>query len=94
MAWAAEHQGIPSDTEGAHFKREWFKHWFHTSAAGEVFQFLDPGGKFHQARSCPIIVTVDPPASEKKAADRTGIGLFAAAPDSASSGHHPGAVGD
>jgi predicted phage terminase large subunit-like protein len=81
MAWAAEYQGIPSEAEGAHFKREWFKRRFHTSAAGDVYHLLDSGGRFYLARDCAIIVTVDPAASEKKTADRTGIGVFAATPD-------------
>jgi predicted phage terminase large subunit-like protein len=83
VAWAAEYQGIPSEAEGAHFKRAWFTHRFHTSAAGDVYYLWPngkPNGRFHLARDCAIIVTVDPAASEKKTADRTGIGVFAVTP--------------
>jgi hypothetical protein len=52
-----------------------------TSGAGDVYHLLETGGKFYLARDCAIIVTVDPAASEKKTADPTGIGVFAATPD-------------
>lgn len=76
IGWPALYQGIPSEAEGAVFKRLWFEARFQNRSDHYVF----PSGAFVFAADCERFAIVDPAASEKQTADFTSIGVYAAPP--------------